>query len=232
MKNVLIIGGAGDIGLALSKYFINFGYRVIVGYHNSHYASDDIVFIKCDIKDEKGVNKLFGDLIDKYGKIDILINLASVSHDNSFLNKTKAEFMDVVETNLYGTFLLNQVYSRYISDGLIINMGSTDGIDTYSEYSLDYSLSKSAIINLSRWIKNYTSNKIICICPNWIDSNSTREIDKKYLSEELERIKQSRLITLDEIVLAFDKILNGKFDSGDIYRIDIKGDKLWIEKVR
>lgn len=231
MKNVLIIGGTCDIGLSLGNYFKNLGYRVIIGYHNSYQDLEDMIFIKCDVRNELEVEKVFNDMINKYGKIDILINLASISRDNSFLNKTKKEFMEVIETNLLGTFLCNQIYSRYIDDGIIINMGSTDGIDTYSEYSLDYSLSKNGIITLSRWIKDYTNNKVICICPNWIDSDSTRSINKEYLENELKRIGQSRLITMNELVDAFDKILGNNIESGCVYRIDIRDDKLWIEKV-
>ena len=76
-----------------------------------------------------------------------------------------------------------------------------------------------------------TSNRVLCICPNWIDSNSTRSMNKEYLESELIRIGQSRLITLDEFVYGFDKIINSKFNSGDIFRIDIKGDKLWVERM-
>ena len=231
MKNVLIMGGTSDIGLSLANYFKNNGHRVFVGYHNNYQDEDDIIFIKCDVTKENDIDNTIKKIIDEYGKIDILINLASISMDNSFLNKTKDEFMKVLEVNLVGTFLCNQIYSRYIKDGLIINMGSTDGIDTYSEYSLDYSISKAGIINLTRWISNYTTNKVICLCPNWIDSDSTNSINKEYLNNELKRIGQSRLITLKEINESIDKILNSEINSGDIYRIDVKDDKLWIEKV-
>ena len=230
MKNVLIMGGASDIGMSLANYFKNSGYRVIVGYHNNYQDREDIIFIKCDIKSELDIENTIKTVINDYGKIDILVNLASVSRDNSFLNKTKDEFMEVLEVNLVGTFLCNQIYSRYISNGLIINMGSTDGIDTYSEYSLDYGISKSGIINLTKWLSKYTPNKIICLCPNWIDSDSTRSMNKKYLNSELERIKQSRLITLDELNESIDKILTSDIVGGEVYRIDIKDDKVWIEK--
>ena len=56
-------------------------------------------------------------------------------------------------------------------------------------------------------------------------------MNDEYLQGELERIGQNRLITLEEFIYAFDKILNDKFNSGDIFRIDIKGDKLWVERI-
>ena len=139
--------------------------------------------------------------------------------------------MRVLEVNLVGTFLCSQIYSRYIDDGMIINIASTDGIDTCSQYSIDYSSSKAGIINMSKSISLATNNRVLCICPNWIDSNSTRSMNLEYLESELVRIGQSRLITMEEFIYGFDKIINSKFNSGDIFRIDIKGDKLWVEKI-
>ena len=166
-----------------------------------------------------------------YGNIDIIINMACVYMDNNFLNKTKEEFMKVLEVNLVGTFLCSQIYSRYIDNGLIVNIASTDGIDTGSQYSIDYSASKVGIINLSKNISMCTNNKVLCICPNWLDTSSTRDMDKDYLDSELKRIGQGRLITMNEFVDGFDMIINSDFNSGDIFRIDIEGDKLWLEKM-
>jgi hypothetical protein len=56
-------------------------------------------------------------------------------------------------------------------------------------------------------------------------------MNKEYLDSELKRIKQDRLITIEEIINSFDKILNSNFSSGDIFRIDVKGDNLWVEKI-
>lgn len=232
MRSVLIIGGNCDIGRCLSNYFLDRNYNVVVGYHNdSNKYNDRVKYIKCDVTDINSIDNTIKSIKEWYGNIDIIINLACTYMDNSFLNKTKEEFMKVLEVNLVGTFLCNQIYSRYIDDGLIINVASTDGIDTYSQYSIDYSASKAGIINLSKSISLGTNNKILCICPNWIDNDSTNSMNKEYLLSELKRIGQSRLITLDEFILGFDKIINSENNSGDIFRIDIKGDRLWVEKM-
>ena len=204
---------------------------VISTYNRNIFSLPGVEVYKCDVRYEEDIERVI-----KYGcKIFdndfILINLANICMDNSIMNKTKKEFMEVLEVNLVGMFLCNQIYSRYVNDGMIINMASTDGIDTYSEYGIDYAVSKAGIIQMSKCIDKYTENKVICICPNWIDSDSTRLMNKEYLQSELERIGQSRLITMEEFICGFDKIINSKFNSGDIFRIDIKGDKLWVEKI-
>lgn len=232
MKSVLIIGGNCDIGIKLVKYYLDKNCNVVVGYHKNDYMFDNRVkYIKCDVTDINSIDNIVKETIDMYGNIDIMINLAAIYMDNIFLDKTKEEFMKVLEVNLVGTFLCNQVYSKYIDNGLIINMASTDGIDTYSKYSIDYSASKAGIINISKSIAISSGNKILCICPNWIDTSSTRDMDLEYLDSELKRIGQDRLINIDEFIVGFDKIINSNFNSGDIFRIDIKGDKLWVEKM-
>lgn len=232
MRCVLIIGGNCDIGRKLCNYFLDKNYNVVVGYHKDNYEYDKrIKYIKCDVTNALDIENIILDTKSMYGNISIIINMACISMDNSFLNKTKEEFMKVLEVNLVGTFLCSQMYSRYIDDGMIINIASTDGIDTCSQYSIDYSSSKAGIINMSKSISLGTNNRVLCICPNWIDSNSTRSMNLEYLESELVRIGQSRLIKMEEFIYGFDKIINSQFNSGDIFRIDIKGDKLWVEKI-
>lgn len=233
--NVLIIGGSSDIGISLAKKLRDNNHQVIITYNKNYIKLDNIISIKCDACLEDDIENVIKKALELFGKDYILINLASVSMDNNFLDKTKEEFMRVLEINLVGMFLCNQIYSKYNSNGLIINMSSTDGIDTYSEYSLDYSISKAGIIHMSKIIGMISSNKIICICPNWIDSNSTNEIDKDYLDSELKRIGQSRLIRIDELIDSIYKIIidnyNKKNRNTEVLRIDIRDDKLWIEKM-
>ena len=208
MKSVLIIGGSSDIGINLAKYFISLDYNVLIGYNTRKIEIDGIKSVKCDVRIEEDIENIIKLGIDMFGNIDMLINLACISRDNSFLNKTKKEFMDVLEVNLVGTFLCCQTYSRYIDNGQIINMSSTDGIDTYSQYSMDYSASKAGIINISKSMSISTNNKILCVCPNWIDSDSTRSMDEYYLKSELLRIGQSRLITMDELITVINDTIN------------------------
>lgn len=231
MKSILIVGGSSDIGINLATYFKYNGYNVLVGYYKNKIDILGIDSYKCDVRLEEDIVNIIEYGKSLYGKIDVLINLASINMDNSYLNKTKSEFMNVLEVNLVGMFLCNQIYSRYFSDGLIINMSSTDGIDTYSEYSIDYSVSKAGIICMSKNISMCTNNRVICLCPNWIDSDSTRGMDDVYLKNELKRIGQSRLLKIDEIIKVIDDTINFKYDSGSVIRIDIKDDKLWIERM-
>jgi len=231
MKCVLIIGGVNDIGKSIAREFLKREYAVVVGYHNHLIKEENIDYQKCDVTKEEDIKKIIEYCLNKYQRIDILLNLANINQDNSFLDKTKSEFMRVLEVNLVGTFLLNQCYSRYIDTGMIINMASTDGIDTGSIFSIDYSASKAGIITMSKIIANGTNNKVYCICPNWIDSATTNSINHDYLVSELKRIKQTRLITILELIDNLFQLIDGNYESGSVFRIDVKDNQVWMKKI-
>ena len=230
MKKVLIIGGSTDIGISLAKYLIKKDYEVLLTYNKNKIIDEDFTTIKCDVTSESSIEDTIKYAINLFGNIDILINMAAISLDNSFLNKTKEEFLSVLTVNLVGTFLTNQIYSRYIDNGLIINVSSTDGIDTFSKYNIDYSASKAGIINMTKSISISTTNKVLCVCPNWIDSYTTNSMNKDYLLSELKRIKQDRLIKIDEFTRSMYEIINTNYDTGSIIRMDIKDGNLWLKK--
>lgn len=231
MKKVLIIGGSTDIGISLAKYLIKKDYEVLLTYNKNKIIDEDFTIIKCDVTSESSIENTIKYAINLFGNIDILINMAAISLDNSFLNKTKEEFLSVLTVNLVGTFLTNQIYSRYIDNGLIINISSTDGIDTFSKYNIDYSASKAGIINMTKSISMSTTNKVLCVCPNWIDSYTTNSMNKEYLLSELKRIKQDRLIKIDEFTRSMYEIINTNYDTGSIIRMDIKDGNLWLKKI-
>lgn len=231
MKKVLIIGGSTDIGISLAKYLIKKDYEVLLTYNKNKIIDEDFTTIKCDVTSESSIEDTIKYAINLFGNIDILINMAAISLDNSFLNKTKEEFLSVLTVNLVGTFLTNQIYSRYIDNGLIINISSTDGIDTFSKYNIDYSASKAGIINMTKSISISTTNKVLCVCPNWIDSYTTNSMNKDYLLSELKRIKQDRLIKIDEFTRSMYEIINTNYDTGSIIRMDIKDGNLWLKKI-
>ena len=224
---VLIVGGSSDIGISLAKYLRDKNNQVIITYNSNKIDLTDIDIVHCDVTNEEEIDKIIKDL----GRIDCLINMAAISRDNLLLDSSKTDFMDTLEVNLVGSYLTSKIYSKYNNNGMIINIASTDGIDTFNEYNMFYAVSKAGLIHLTKSLSVSTDNIVYCVCPNWINSNSTREIDKDYLDNELKRIRQNRLIEIDELSESIYRIINMNEESGTIFRIDIKGDKLWIEKV-
>ena len=231
-KTMLITGAYRGIGRAIAIYFASLGVNIILTYHNNKNLTINLAeelireyhvrvdYMYLDLCDENTIVDLFDFVKEKYQKIDFLINNASLNNDCFVTYKIKIEFMKVLETNVVGTFLMMKYFDGIIEDGFIFNMGSTDGIDTGSIYSVDYNASKAAIINLTRTMALYSKNRIICICPNWVDTESTKEMDQVYLKSEMERVHQKELINPDTIVQVIKDCIETKEDTGSIIRID------------
>ena len=229
-KIILVTGAYQGIGKSICNYFAKLGANLIITYHNhyeetiklkeeleSNYGIKVMVYY-LDLSDEESIINLSNDVKNKYQKIDILINNSAISLDSFIIDKTKQEFMKVMEVNVVGTFLMMKYFDTITN--YIFNISSTDGIDTGNIYSIDYNASKASINSITKTFSLYSKNKIISICPNWVDTESTRSMDKNYLEKELERIKQEKLIKVDEIPKVIDKCIKDNIDSGSIIRID------------
>ena len=129
--------------------------------------------------------------------------------------------MRVLEVNVVGTFLMTKYAIKIMKDGIVINMASTDGIDTYNEYNLDYAVSKAGIIQMTKCLSLIDKNiKFIAIAPNWVNTESTMEVDKNYLAMELKRIGQKELIDIETVVDKIISVINDKnIKSGDVIKI-------------
>ena len=216
-KIMLITGCNRGIGRAITSYFKNLGMKVIVTYHNNIIDDEDSYYL--DLKDENCIRKLKDEIKNKYGKIDYLINNAALSLDNDIYEKSHDEFMSVLETNVVGTFLMMKYFDEIV-DGIIFNISSTDGIDTGSIYSIDYNASKAGVNSITKTFSMISSNKIIGICPNWVDTESTKEMDNNYLDSELKRIGQDKLINVDTIPKVIDDCIKNNVLTGTIIRIE------------
>ena len=231
-KVVLITGGAKGLGKSLAKKFASLKYNVVITYLNSYneavtlkneLESDclvDVLILKCDISKDDDVRIALEEIKNKYGHIDILINNAAISMDNYYLDKTKDEFMRVLEVNLYGTFLVTRESLKLMNNGLVLNISSLDSLTTYSPYNMDYSASKAGINNLTmNFNDNVTNNSFKVFILPWIATESVLEMEPIYLQKELARTNQKKLLDVDYVA---DFIVSN-MDSKDVI-ICLKGD--------
>ncbi|RLG94914.1 oxidoreductase, partial [Candidatus Bathyarchaeota archaeon] len=158
-KRVLITGGAGGIGTATAKRFLEEGSRVVVlDYDEEANAriEDDLPslsgIINADVSDADAVARAFRELENMIGGLDVLINNAGISIRHKFMDITPEEWRNVLDVNLNGVFFVAQESARRMLDGnggVILNMGSTNGIMGYPFYA-DYNASKAGVIELTR----------------------------------------------------------------------------------
>ena len=232
--NCLITGASLGIGHNLAYKFASLGYNLFLTYYTNKNLCIKLqkeleskyqikcYIEKCDLKKEEDIKNVIDSFQKKLGKLNILVNNADTYADEILDNKTKESFMETLEVNVVGTFLMIKYSSKIMDNGMIINMSSTDGIDTYNEYNLDYAISKAAIIQMTKSMSLiFKGIKTIAIAPNWVKTESTMSVDKSFLDSELKRIGQKELIEIDTVVdKIIDAINNPNIKSGEVIRIE------------
>lgn len=181
----LVTGSSRGLGKEIIKKFASEGFEVIINYNKSekdaYKLADEIGskarVIKCDISNEEEVRDMF----DQIDYLDVLINNAAIADDKDPLEKSALEFNRVLHTNLTGTFLVTKYAIEKMGNGSIVNISSTNGIDTYYPESIDYDASKAGIISLTHNFAKYLSDiRVNCICPDWIDTDMNKDMDEIY----------------------------------------------------
>ena len=177
-KRVLITGGAGGIGTATAARFLQEGSRVVV------LDCDDAArrrveqvlpalsgSISVDVSDPDNVARAFKELDELLGGLDVLINNAGISIRHHFMDISPQEWRAVIDVNLNGVFYVAQQAARRMLEegGVILNMGSTNGLMGYPYYA-DYNASKAGVIELTRSMALELAPKVRvnAICPGFI----------------------------------------------------------------
>ncbi len=219
MKTVLVTGASRGIGKATVIEFAKKGYNVVINYVSDDNAAEtlksfivenydvDVMLCKCDVSNEDNVKKMIESIIKKYDKIDVLVNNAGIAIDTTFDDKTVENFKRTLDVNLIGPFIVSREVGKYMLEqkkGSIVNITSTNGLETYYEYSLDYDASKAALISLTHNLSEYFSPyiRVNAIAPGWVNTEMNKELDKNYVEEECEKIYLRRFAEPEEIAKA------------------------------
>lgn len=184
---VLVTGGARGLGLAISLYYLKMGHSVVVNYNNSDEMAlklkseygDRVSIVKADVSNEDDVKKMF----DALGKLDVVVNNAGIAKDSDPMEKSAEEFLEVIKVNLLGTFLVSKYAVNHVDKGCIVNISSTNALDTYYPESMDYDASKAGVISLTHNFSLYLKDRDIrvnVVCPDWIDTDMNLEMDEEY----------------------------------------------------
>lgn len=239
-KVVLITGGAQGIGKATALELGKQGYDIVINYLTSKkeaHALKDLIIdnygvrcmaIQCDVSKEDEVDQMISSIELELGGVDILVNNAAVDLSNLFHLKNAEEFRKTLDVNVVGAFncskrvyrhMLNQEYGR------IINISSTNGINTYYPMCIDYDASKAALIsmthNLAFEFAPYVN--VNCIAPGFIGTeNELDGYDEEFLKEEVEKIMVNRYGDPQEVAYLVKFLISDEanFINNTVIRID------------
>lgn len=235
----LVTGSNRGIGRKTVEEFAKAGLDVVINYcHHEDEAKDlekfirtnydvDVMVIKCDVSREEEVEEMVNNVIDRFGKIDILVNNASVARDSLLLDKSLREFRRVLDVNLIGTYLCSKYIGRVMLDnkrGKIINVASTNAIDTYYPESCDYDASKAGVVSLTHNLAREFAPfiQVNCICPGWVKTDMNKDLSLEQISQEKKRILLGRFAETEEIsnVILFLASSKASYINDSIIRVD------------
>lgn len=210
MKNALITGASSEIGLSIAR-MLEKNYNLILIKHDKEiditsFTKMPIIYTS-DFNNDREVKQLIEKL--KNTKIDLLVNAAAYDQNEIIENVSIENMLKSLRINTIAPFILIQQLFNRDSKGIVINIASTDGIDTYNEYNLPYATSKAALIHITKQMNlNYPNLNIYALCPNYVNTKSVQDMDPLFLKEELKRIKQNKLIEVNDVAKKIEEIIN------------------------
>ena len=212
-KVALVTGGASGIGAAVAKRFAEEGALIAIGDVNPQGAEEvagqirkrggKAVFYQLDVRKRDEVNNTIDQVVQEFGRLDILINNAGVTRDNLAARMSEEEWSFVMDVNLKGTFWCSQAAYRPMRKqryGKIVNTASV--VVKGNMGQANYTSSKAGVIGLTRTLAlEYARSNINvnCIAPGFIDTPMSADVSQKARELALERIPLKRTGAPEEV---------------------------------
>lgn len=195
-------------------------------YLKEEYKIETLV-IKADVSNEEQVKNMVQEIINNFGRIDVLVNNAGIAIDKEFEDRTVEDWKRTLEVNTIGTFLVSKYASENMMNnksGKIINVSSTNGINTFFPSSIDYDASKAAIINLTYnlAIQFAPYINVNAVAPGWVNTEMNKELAEDLIKEETEKIYKKRFAEPEEIakVICFLASEDAEYINGTVIKVD------------
>lgn len=186
----VVTGASKGIGKAIALKLAEKGNMVIVNYNGSGEQAAMVTYqieqmggsaeaLQCDVSDFKKTEEFFKEIIEKYGRIDVLVNNAGITRDGLLMRMSEEDFDRVLDTNLKGCFNCIRHVSRQMikqKSGRIINISSVSGVMGNAGQA-NYSASKAGIIGLTKSAARELASRGItvnAVAPGFINTEMTQ----------------------------------------------------------
>ena len=239
-KIILITGSSRGIGRQIALTLAAQGHIIIANYNKSEEHANNlkqealrknqqIDLYKADVSNRDEVKKMIDFIINKYKRIDVLINNAGISSFNLFTDITDEEWNMVLNTNLYSAFCVTQeTIPNMIQNksGCIINISSIWGIVGSSCESL-YSISKAALDAMTKSLAKElgpSNIRVNSIAPGFIDTDMNKNISLDTINSIKDETPLGKIGSTSSIAKCVNWLIEDDFTTGQI--ISINGD--WV----
>lgn len=216
-KTAVVIGGTGELCGTMAVGLARAGVEVVLGGRIPEKAEKRLAeiaahggkgyFVPVDVTSRESLQNLLETVLEKSGKVDILINGAGINSPTPFLDVPEDEYQRIIDTNLSAIFRSCQVFGKYFLDearpGAIINLGSISGLTPLSRV-FTYSLSKAAVHNLTRNLAREWADKDIrvnTLVPGFFPAEQNRKVlDESRVLDILRNTPASRFGNSEELI--------------------------------
>lgn len=238
-KVVLVTGSAKGIGAAIIEELAASGYDCVINYNTSKAEAFTLnerisklgirsLVIKCDVSKEEEVNQMFDTIERELGGVDILINNAAIDIPNIFSKKDVNDFRRTLDVNVIGAFITSKRAQKHMLDqkwGRIINISSTNGMNTYYPMGIEYDASKAALNSLTHnlAIEFAPYATVNAIAPGLINTESeVADYDEEFMQMELDKILVRRIGEAREVAHLVKFLISDEagYINNSIIRID------------
>ncbi|MCK6578550.1 MAG: 3-oxoacyl-[acyl-carrier-protein] reductase [Anaerolineae bacterium] len=217
-KVAVVTGGSRGIGRGIALELAKRGAAVVVNYHQSASAADEVVTaitamgskalaVQADVSTEEGANTLIKTANDTFGKVDILVNNAGTTRDNVIMLMGADDFDTVIDTNLRSAWLCSKAAVRLMMRkryGRIINITSISGIMGNGGQT-NYSASKAGLIGLTKALAREVGSRSItvnAVAPGFVQTDLTSNLPDEMLKKLNENIPLGRWASIEDVAYA------------------------------
>lgn len=231
-KVAIVTGGSRGIGAEIVKTLAVNGYNVILNYNNSVKKAKEIelnysnVFsFKADVSNANEIEKLINFAIDKFGKIDLLVNNAGIDLYKSINDTTFDEFDVLMKTNLYSAYFASKFASKAMinaKSGNIINISSIWG-KVGASMETAYSVSKAGLDGLTKSLAKElgpSNIRVNSIAPGIIDTDMNKFLNKDELNSIKEDIPLERIGKTSDVADAVLMLENCNYITGQVISVN------------
>lgn len=212
---VLVTGGNKGIGKAISTAFAANGDAVVINFNKSLDIAKTVLeellprnttisIEQADVSDYRQVKQMINNIVEKYGKIDIVVNNAGIVRDGFLMLMSEKDWNDVIRINLNGVFNCSKAVSEPMisqKSGVIINIASLSGI-TGLPGQVNYSAAKGGVIAFTKALSKELAPfniRVNAIAPGVIETEIVDSLNEKIKNNFLNAIPMKRFGKPDEV---------------------------------
>lgn len=200
-KVALVTGGSRGIGKACAIELAKAGCDVIINYAGNEEAANKTVeelkvlgsnskAMKFDVSNQELVEVAIKEIMDKYKRIDVLVNNAGITRDGLFMRMSAQNWLDVINTNLNSAYFVTNPVSKIMikqRSGAIVNMASISGIYGNAGQA-NYSTAKAGLIGFTKALAKELASRNIrvnAVAPGFIQTDMTKDLPQEQIVDKI-----------------------------------------------